>query len=163
MYSRHKPNIQWKPEADYPEFNQIKADQSFNWSAFSIPIWTRFNDKMEFLKDYGIIGIKVETIYRSSRKFIQNVNPILFHKLLETNYSHCEMNPECVPKNKKKRREFRMMFKHNAIVYLKPFDEYASNKEEESRRIKSDLTTMKEHYKISISDEYESIIEKKHT
>lgn len=116
------PNIDWQEGEEFPDFNAIKLDQSFNWSVFSTPSWARFNDNKEYREGYGVIGIKVDTI-RNSGKFNPKFNSSLLnliHDPLEYNYSHCVLIPP--PKNlgKVERRELRMTFKHNCMPSILP-------------------------------------------
>jgi hypothetical protein len=129
MYARHKPNIDWIYGDPYPDFSRIRTQQSFNWSAFSIPVWTRFNDKKEFLSDYGVVGYCVRTITKTfeiDSKY-ENESYLLEHIPLEQNYSHCQMF-----KNKnfsnKQGRKIRLTFGHNAQVCLYPEEKYKQYK-----------------------------------
>lgn len=115
------PGTEWHEGEDYPDFAYIRSRQSFNWSVFSIPIWTRFTDTKEYRKCYGVIGYKVDTI-----RGTHLINPIfenntfdLCHKPIENNYSHCELSQlKTVPH--KLKREIRMTFKHNCIRSIYP-------------------------------------------
>jgi hypothetical protein len=121
MYARHKPDVQWKEGDDFPDFNQIRAYQSFNWSAFSLPLWVRFNDEKEYLKDYGIVSFSVRTILlNSTQNSLQTKNPYnLVHQKIPNNYSHCELI-ETTKLDKAKKRELRLSLKHNAKVICMP-------------------------------------------
>ncbi len=115
------PLCDWKEGEDYPDFARIRSSQSFNWSVFSIPEWTRFNDKKEYKANYGIIGYKVKTIRNTNlinAKF-ENGTFSLIHKPITNNYSHCELIQlkNVTPKDK---REIRMTFKHNCIIPILP-------------------------------------------
>ena len=98
MYARHKPGVQWKIGDEFPDFKQIRSDQSFNWSAFSIPVWARFNERQEFFYNYGVMGYSVHTIrnahlYKQENEQIPEKAFGITHKPLENNYSHCEIFP----------------------------------------------------------------------
>lgn len=124
MFSRHKPGAEWKQGEDYPDFNTIKADQSFNWSAYSIPIWTRFNDQKIYYADYGVMAYSVKTILFIKKRLNQHEDYFkLDHKPVDYNYSHCELLGDISDKNKTERREIRMIFKHNCMVKFMPFEQ----------------------------------------
>ena len=115
------PKIDWEEGDEYPDFSKIRSKQSFNWSAFSIPLWARFTDKMEYRAGYGVIGYKVRTIRKAN-----SVNPILEnglfnikHQPIETNYSHCELFTT-KELGRKEGRDLRMTFKHNCIRPILP-------------------------------------------
>jgi hypothetical protein len=95
MYARHKPGSEWKDGDEYPDFSKIKSDQSFNWSAYSIPFWVKFNPKREYLSDYGIIGYSVRIIRLCHQlaEGMENLEGIygLRHAPDLENYSHCEL------------------------------------------------------------------------
>lgn len=122
LYTRHKPSTDWKEEDGLPDFSKIKLDQSFNWCNFSIPIWTRFNNKKEYLHDYAIAGFYVKTIRESHKnssvKFTQKILEIE-HRPEEYNYSHCQL---VTLKNlsKTEKRALRMTLRHKCITPLKP-------------------------------------------
>jgi hypothetical protein len=123
MYARHKPGSDWKEEDEYPDFSKIRSTQSFNWSAFSIPIWTRFNDRKEYNADYGVIGYSVKTI-RFTSKFDPQVADGIFevkHKPDEFNYSHCELYEVSNLSNKTEKRAFRMALVHRCSKELRPY------------------------------------------
>jgi hypothetical protein len=115
------PRSDWEEGDDYPEFSKIKPEQSFNWSVFSLPLWARFTDMMEYKDGYGVIGYKVKTIREPNKinqRFERNLLS-LNHKPIENNYSHCELftNKKL---EKKDRRDLRMTFKHNCIRPILP-------------------------------------------
>ena len=115
------PRNDWESGEDYPNFGQIRSDQSFNWSVFSIPLWTRFTDAQEYRDGYGVIGYKVKTIRET-----HIINPVfendtfnILHKPLLNNYSHCEL-AQLKEVTKKQKRDLRMTFKHKCIRPLYP-------------------------------------------
>lgn len=122
MYARHKPESDWKNDDEYPDFNIIKADQSFNWSAYSTGLWAKFSDKMEFKNDYGIVAYNVKSIRNSLGKISNDDgHTTINHKPLLANYSHCELSGTLKQvTNKALKREIRANFKHNCIVICKP-------------------------------------------
>ncbi len=123
MFARHKPYSQWLPDDEYPEFSQIRTDQSFNWSVFSTPIWTRFNNQKQYLRDYGVIGYKVRTIKCTSKydNQFEDETLLLKHKPDKNNYSHCELylNKEITRKQK---RDLRYTLKNECIKSYKPLE-----------------------------------------
>ena len=115
------PMTDWVEGEDFPDFEKIKSNQSFNWSAFSIPIWARFTNLRVYKSDYGIIGYNVRTIRKTGTlnpKF-ENDTFKLEHKPIENNYSHCEL-VQLKAVAKKDKRELRMTFKHNCITPILP-------------------------------------------
>lgn len=121
MYARHKPGSEWKIGDDYPDFSKIKSDQSFNWSAYSIPAWVRFTENRELKNDYGVLGYSVNTIKGLTTKNNNLCNLYdLTHKPLEYNYSHCELK-EKIPVNRPLKREWRMNLVHGCCRYLYPY------------------------------------------
>lgn len=122
MYARHKPGSDWKENDEYPDFSKIRSTQSFNWSAFSIPIWTRFNDKKEYYQDYGVIGYAVQTI-RYPNQFDSKVPNGIFdikHDPADSNYSHCELYESSDSSTKIEKRAYRMALVHKCSIELKP-------------------------------------------
>lgn len=121
VYTRHKPSSDWNHEEGLPDFTKIKLDQSFNWCNYSIPLWTRFNDAQEYLEEYAVAGFSAGTIRREHQKddlFDTQVIDV-HHEPIETNYSHCELQP--VRKlSKTERRALRVSLRHNCIVPLLP-------------------------------------------
>ncbi len=118
---------EWHAGEDYPDFAHIRSSQSFNWSVFSIPIWTRFTDTKEYRKGYGVIGYKVDTIRGTHliNHIFENNTFDLCHKPIENNYSHCELSQlKTVPQ--KLKREIRMTFKHNCIRSIYPLKDPTS-------------------------------------
>ncbi|MDA3892586.1 MAG: hypothetical protein PF517_13055 [Salinivirgaceae bacterium] len=123
MYARHKPSVDWKDGEEYPDFSKIRTDQSFNWSAFSIPSWAKFNDNKVYYSDYGVAGYSVDTI-RNVHKYSSEFEPNSYgveHKPLTYNYSHCEIYPNNL--TKKEKRAYRMLLKHNCIRPIYPRQE----------------------------------------
>jgi hypothetical protein len=123
MYARHKPGYDWKDGDDYPDYTKIKPTQSFNWSAFSIPVWTRFNDRKEYLSDYGIMGYSVNSI-RNAHHFSRILPEKAFglrHIPLEYNYSHCETYFNTAINDNINRREFRYILKTAWEVKIFPY------------------------------------------
>jgi hypothetical protein len=122
MYARHKPGHDWDESEGLPDFSKIKLEsQSFNWNIFSIPIWTRFNDKKEYFENYAVVGFSVETIrytFKYNPQF-QDHTLGLDHLPVKYNYSHCQlrMNREL---NKLEKRELRLILKNKSVVPLKP-------------------------------------------
>jgi len=121
LYSRHKPSSNWNTDEGLPDFTQIKIDQSFNWCNYSIPIWTRFNDKQKYSASYAVAGFHVGTIRNNHQKLksFDSQAVTIQHKPIETNYSHCELKaPKTLTKTE--RRELRATFRHNCKVPLHP-------------------------------------------
>jgi len=121
MYARHKPGVQWKEGDDFPDFATIRSKQSFNWSAYSIPVWTRFKNKKEYLNNYGVAGYSVNTIRNSGliNTLFENNTFSILHSPLDYNYSHCELNQlKDIPH--KNKREIRYTFAVNCIRPIRP-------------------------------------------
>ncbi|RLD56920.1 MAG: hypothetical protein DRJ05_10530 [Bacteroidetes bacterium] len=121
MYARHVPSHDWDMSEGYPDITKIKADQSFNWSAYSIPIWTRFNDVKKYREDTGIAGYSVKTIKNTNAinsKFKNNILE-LEHLPRENNYSHCQLSG-LKTFTKPERLAIRVTFKHNWRIEVKP-------------------------------------------
>ncbi len=125
MYSRHKPGIDWRIGDDFPDFGKIKVDQSFNWSAFSIPVWARYTDLKEYKSEYGILGICVRSIRKTHEinTIFDNNSWIVRHDPKQFNYSHCELHL-LIELNRCQRRQLRMTLKHKATCLLSPQKEY---------------------------------------
>lgn len=144
MFARHKPGYDWNNKEGFPDFSKIKVDQSFNWSAYSIPIWARFNDKKEYKADYGIVGYSVGVI-REPRIFEGykiKVKPEVFHVPLEFNYSHCQLdNLNNLPKDI--RRNIRYSFRNKCVISILP------NQEISKLAILKDLIKMYYHRLLS--------------
>lgn len=122
MYARHKPHSEWKAGEEYPDFTKIKSDQSFNWSAFSLPVWARFNNQKVYLAEYGVLGYSVYTM-RNAHLFDEKVPVTVFginHKTDPNNYSHCELY-EVNNCSKADKRAWRMTLKHRCHKPLLPF------------------------------------------
>ncbi len=121
LYTRHKPSTDWNEEEGLPDFTKIKIDQSFNWCNFSIPIWTRFTDKKEYLSEYAVAGFKVKTIRNEHlTKGIFDTRVIdIEHKPVAANYSHCELI-KIRDLNKAEKREIRATLRHKCIIPLRP-------------------------------------------
>jgi len=122
LYMRNKPGYGWKIEERLPDFNTIKLDQSFNWCLFSIPEWTRFNNDKEYLRNYAIIGIKVDSI-RFTKKYNSNFDNFTWtpqHVPTDNNYSHCELKVIKNDLTKAQIRELRMTLKHKSEIFFKP-------------------------------------------
>ncbi|NQU68148.1 MAG: hypothetical protein HQ510_09415 [Candidatus Marinimicrobia bacterium] len=121
MYARQKPSTDWNENDGLPDFTRIKTNQSYNWCIFSIPIWTRFDDKKTYLSDYAVTAFSVETIRESYKYGLETQSQVLEvkHKPMDQNYSHCEMNP-LGNLNKTQRREIRMSLRHKCYVSLRP-------------------------------------------
>ena len=130
LYSRHKSISEWKEGEEFPDFNQIKVDQSFNWSAFSYPVWVRFNPEKEYMKNYGIMSYKVRT-FRNLHKFSQILPEKSFgikHEPEKNNYSHCELYAINIQvdhkrRDRKNRREFRHILSRHWNKKLNPLEE----------------------------------------
>lgn len=121
LYTRHKPSSDWNEEEGLPDFTKIKIDQSFNWCNFSIPLWTRFNDRKEYLSEYAVAGFQVKTIrfeHIKNSPFTTQVVDVE-HIPEPTNYSHCQLIPKR-KLTKTEKRELRATLRHNCIVPLKP-------------------------------------------
>jgi len=121
MYARHKPGYDWNPDEEFPDFSKISSYQSFNWSAFSIPVWVRFNDQKEYKKDYGVIGYSVNTI--RNIHIIDKTLPLnsygIKHKPEEFNFSHSELYPLNI--TKKHKRIYRLNLKHKCQKKILPY------------------------------------------
>lgn len=123
MYARHKPGVEWKKGDEYPDFTKIKSDQSFNWNAYSLPSWVRFNDRKEYKADYGVLGYSVSTLKGKSKKN-KDYKGLYFiiHDPKETNYSHCELAIcDGVSITKKQKRGYRMTLSHKSKKCLQPY------------------------------------------
>ena len=123
LYTRHKPSSDWNETYGLPDFTKIKTNQSFNWCTFSIPIWTRFNDKKIYLSDHAVAAFSVKTIRESYKNssIIPSQAFDIEHKPIETNYSHCELT-SLINLNRTQRREIRMSFRHKCYVPLRPHE-----------------------------------------
>ena len=122
MYARHKPGYDWNEGDDYPDLSKIKIDQSFNWSAYSLPCWARFNPNKVYQSEYGVVGYSVNKIRNPINDLGESilvVNPNVNHKPEDNNYSHCELVLES-PITKSLKREYRTALKHRSVVYLRP-------------------------------------------
>jgi hypothetical protein len=120
LFARHKPGREWLIGDEYPDFTKIKSDQSFNWSAFSIPIWVRFNDQMTYLDGYGVVGYSVFTI-RKAHKINTGLPENMYgvkHNSLVFNYSHCTLYP--INASNQTKRDFRMSLKHKCQKKIYP-------------------------------------------
>lgn len=72
-----------------PNFASIKHDQSFNWSAFSIPSWVRFGTLEEYKKDsHGIAGYSIGIFLDPEPGSHNDARFNLVHDPIEINYSH---------------------------------------------------------------------------
>lgn len=119
-YTRHKPGHDWKEGDDFPDFSKIKVDQSMNWSAFSLAIWTRFDGKGDYLKDYGVVSYRIDAIKNSVKycdQFDRNPYKII-HCPENINYSHCQLEycGEGNQANKTIRQLYRNMLSENCRV-----------------------------------------------
>ncbi len=139
MFARHKGVAEWDDNDDFPAFYKIKADQSFNWNVFSIPVWVRFagSDELVFKENYGIVSYNVKGI-REKKKFkdVEKKYFNLLHMPVDKNYSHCQLESASFT-DKEERRGIRMTLKHCCEVIVKPNEAY--NK----KLIKYDLIKMK--------------------
>jgi len=122
MYARHKAGADWVEGEEYPDLSKIKHDQSFNWSAYSIPEWARFNDIPSYVGDnYGVIGYKVNTI-RNINRYVDTSSAEPYkikHESLEFNYSHCQFT-ESVKLSKSEKRAIRWAYKNACKIYYRP-------------------------------------------
>ncbi len=126
VFSRFKPGTQWQLGEEFPNFESIRSDQSFNWCVFSEPYWVRFNDTKAYLEDYGVIGFCVKSI-RIAHELNEKIKIeqySIIHRPIETNYSHCELtrisrNADSTP-SKADFREFRIYLKNNCSRKLLP-------------------------------------------
>jgi len=118
VYSRHAPDSVWKRGEKFPDINQIKEDQSFNWSAFSIPQWVRFNPQKIYQKDQGVCSFPVFAIKKAYQYNEQLPDDIfeLEHDPLEYNYSHCQIHPN-IQENK---RSAKMALRYSLKIHAKP-------------------------------------------
>ncbi len=126
----------WDDKDEFPGLNVIKTDQSLNWGAFSIPIWARFDDNKNYKIDNGVIGVKVKAIisnYRSNHNNTDANYPLILHKPLQNNYSHCELNNYLKDISKSKKRDYRFNIKNNCKIFCKP------------NEIKMNSNSIKEH------------------
>lgn len=128
MYARHKPGYDWIVAEGLPDFSKIKieaghsdANQSFNWSMFSLAHWVRFNPDKTFLENYAVISFRVKVI-RNVHLFNPELKvPYLGveHKPDEENFSHCQLYS--LPNfDKAKKRSIRLTLKHKARTELRP-------------------------------------------
>lgn len=130
MYARHKAVTDWKEGDEFPDYNKIKVNQSFNWSAFSYPVWARFIPGKKYMSNYGIMRYKVHTIKNIHKhsKILPEKSFDIKHEPEDENYSHCELNPiniqiEHKTKDRKNRREFRYILSRYWDKKLNPFEE----------------------------------------
>jgi hypothetical protein len=131
MYARHKPGHDWNIEEGIPDFSKIKLkDQSFNWSIYSIPIWTRFNDKKEYLDNYAVVGFSVDTICHTSLWSTEFKDSTLGleHKPIELNYSHCQLKLNIQNLSNFEKRNLRVILKNKSYVPLYPRESQSSYK-----------------------------------
>jgi len=123
MFTRHKPLTEWAEGDEYPNFSSIKITkpQSFNWSAFSLPIWVRYTDQKEYKSDYGVVGYRVGTLRYTNKidPAFENFTFDVRHDPLENNFSHCELEVK-KSLSKKDRRLIRITFKHKCVVSIYP-------------------------------------------
>ena len=119
MYARH-PRSHWSEDEDFPQFETIRSKQSFNWSAFSIPIWARFNDLMEYQSGYGVAGYRVKTIRRAHEYNDELPKEAcgIKHDPIENNYSHCELYPDRITRSAG--RLYRLTLKNNVKRPVRP-------------------------------------------
>lgn len=139
MYARHKNGAEWNDLEDFPAFHTIKADQSFNWNAFSIPIWVRFtgSEELIFNENYGVVSYKVNGIReKKNYKGVEKKYFNLLHIPEEKNYSHCQLESISAA-SKAERRDIRMTLKHCCKVIVKPNETY------NEKAVKYDLLKMK--------------------
>lgn len=125
MYARHKPGSQWKDLEDFPNFESIRSDQSVNWSAFSIPVWVRFNDAKEYKSDYGVAAYSVYSIRNAHlyNEHLKENSSTVKHMPDDNNYSHCQFHHKDL--SKKGRRLFRMTLKHHCTPLIYPKTKYS--------------------------------------
>lgn len=122
MYARHKLGYDWKNGDEFPIYSKIKVDQSFNWSAYSIPYWTRFNDRKDYLLNYGIMSYSVNTI-RNIHAIQTELNERtlgLKHDPTPNNYSHCVIYPDNVELTKITKRYIRYALTHSWEKKIEP-------------------------------------------
>lgn len=122
MYSRHAPDSEWKRGEEFPDTNQIKMNQSFNWSAFSIPVWVKFDPEKEFKRDHGVCAFPVYAIRKAhlySPELPENFIGVE-HDPKEYNFSHCQLYSENKPK-RAIRMAFRLALKKNATPKIQPY------------------------------------------
>lgn len=130
IFMRHKPGSVWKDKADFPEYSQISSDQSFNWGAFSIPLWVRFNDRGKYLEEYGVTGVTIKAV-RESHKYNGNLPPNLYglhHVPVKLNYSHSELYKINIDNFQKRvikeyKQEFRYHLKQRNKLKIFPNEE----------------------------------------
>lgn len=121
MYARHKPNVDWKIGDEFPDFSKIRSNQSFNWSAYSLPVWVRFNNQKEYYHGYGVMAYSVNTL-KNAHLIDENISANMFgirHVPEFNNYSHCELY-ETNNHSTKEKRAWRMMLKHNCQKHILP-------------------------------------------
>jgi hypothetical protein len=129
MYMRHKPGHDWKVGDEFPTYEKINMDQSFNWNVYSIPVWTRFNDQKVYSPEHGIMAYSVGTIKNIS-EYSADLPPNIVgikHVPLEFNYSHCELYPNGFePKAKtRKHKNLRRAIRHALTTdWKKKIDPY---------------------------------------
>lgn len=117
VYSRHAPDSVWKRGEKFPDINQIKENQSFNWSAFSIPQWVRFNPEKVYQKEQGVCAFPVYAI-RKAHLCADELPEDIFeikHDPIKINYSHCQIYPKYPGK-----RAYKMALRHSLKINAKP-------------------------------------------
>ena len=125
MYCRHSVPSQWKEKDEFPQFNTIGLKQSFNWSSFSIPVWTRFTDNKEYKSNHGVAGYSMFTIRNTNQYDIsfKNNSWCVKHLPIDNNYSHCELMV-FRELNKTQRRAIRMTLKFKCRAIIRPKQKY---------------------------------------
>lgn len=71
-------------------YANLRSDQSFNWSLFSMPHWVRFNGDRIYLKDNRVIAFQVLYLMNASKldPSFESDSWTLKHDSDEFNYSH---------------------------------------------------------------------------
>ena len=120
MYVR-VPDIQYDGNYDdFPNLAYIRSEQSTTWSAYSLPDWTRFNDKKHYISNSGILGLKVKTILEININTEEQPNFWrLLHIPVEFNYSHCQFQTN-KPYDRSNNLKNRILLKNNSIEFTKP-------------------------------------------
>lgn len=129
IFARHSSSSDYT--GDLPNFGSIKHDQSFNWSAFSIPSWVRFGPFKEYKKDtHGIAGYSIGIFLDPKSQKNEDAKFNLVHKPEENNYSHVIIENNSINNLKvslfKKAIRRQIELAHLSIYDCLPKNEYTS-------------------------------------
>lgn len=123
VYIRHKPGDGWDIQNSLPDYSRIKIDkrQSCNWSIFSIPVWARFDDNVEYKRNYAVIRYSIKDISARYNLVSDIAESLIYvvHQPLDSNCSHCELVllRKLTPSE---RRQLRILITQNCTVCLIP-------------------------------------------